>query len=86
MLVNKIRDTKYCRKGDFKVVNTLYLEEKIKSSGKKKSFLADKIGCSRSYLFKKINNKAEFDLKEVSILCKELEISTLKEKEKIFFA
>lgn len=68
------------------MVNTQYLEDKIKASGKKKSFLAEQIGCSRSYLFKKINNQVDFDLKEVTILCKELGVSSLSEKEKIFFA
>lgn len=68
------------------MVNTPYLEQKIKDSGKKKAYLADKIGCSRCYLYKKINNKVSFDSNEVTVLCKELDIKTLKEKEQIFFA
>ena len=72
-------------RSDKNLVNTPYLEEKIKASGKKKAFLAEQIGCSRSYLFKKINNKVDFELKEVTVLCKELGISTLSEKEKTFF-
>lgn len=68
-----------------RVVNTQYLEDRIKLSGKKKQYLADKIGCSRQYLTMKINNKAEFDLKEVIILCDELGVKTLSDKEKIFF-
>jgi len=68
------------------VVDTQYLEEKIKSSGKKKSYLAEKLGCSRSYLFKKINNQAEFDLSEMKILCKELDIRTSADRDRIFFA
>lgn len=72
-------------RSDNELVNTPYLEEKIKKSGKKKSFLAEKIGCSRSYFFRKLNNQVDFELNEVSVLCKELNISTLSEKEKIFF-
>ena len=68
------------------MVNTPYLEEKIRLSGKKKQFLADKIGCTRQYLMMKVRNKAEFNLKEVGILCSELGISTSKEKNTIFFA
>lgn len=68
------------------MVNTPYLEEKIKLSGKKKQFLADKIGCTRQYLMMKVRNKAEFNLKEVAILCSELGIVTMKEKDAIFFA
>lgn len=67
------------------MVNTPYLEEKIRLSGKKKQFLADKIGCTRQYLMMKVRNKAEFNLKEVSILCSELGIATAKEKDAIFF-
>ena len=68
------------------MVNTPYLEDKIKLSGKKKQFLADKIGCSRQYLMMKVRNKAEFNLKEVGILCAELGITTVREKDAIFFA
>lgn len=68
------------------MVDTQHLEEKIKMSGKKKNYLADKIGCSRQYLAMKIKNLVEFDLNEVTILCNELDIKTLSEKEKIFFA
>ena len=67
------------------MVNTLYLEEKITASGKKKSFLADKIGCSRQYFRMKCNNEAPFTVVEVNILCEELNITKLSEKEKIFF-
>lgn len=83
--VKQNSDTKYCRKGVLKVVNTPYLEEKIRLSGKKKQFLAEKIGCTRQYLMMKVRNNAEFNLKEVGILCKELGIS-VKEKDAIFFA
>lgn len=68
------------------MVNTPYLEDKIKLSGKKKQFLADKIGCTRQYLMMKVRNKAEFNLREVRILCSELGITTTKEKNSIFFA
>ena len=68
------------------MVNTPYLEELIKKSGKKKIHLADRVGCSRQYLNKKIDNKVDFTTTEVSVLCTELGIKTLSEKEKIFFA
>lgn len=84
--MKKISDTNCCGKAVKLLVNTQYLEDKIRESGKKKGYLADKIGCSRSYLFKKINNKADFSSKEISVLCKEIGVSTLTEKEHIFFA
>lgn len=68
------------------MVDTQELENRIKLSGKKKQYLADKIGCSRQYLTMKIKNEVDFDLREVAILCNELHISTLSDKERIFFA
>lgn len=68
------------------MVNTQYLESLISDSGKKKIYLANKIGCSRQYFMMKINNRAPFTTDEVSILCNELNISKLTDKEKIFFA
>ncbi len=68
------------------MVDTQELEKRIKLSGKKKQYLADKIGCSRQYLTMKIKNEVDFDLREVAILCNELHISTLSDKERIFFA
>jgi hypothetical protein len=66
------------------MVNTLYLEEKITASGKKKSFLAEKIGCSRQYFYKKCNNEAPFTTDDVMILCDELNITKLAERKQIF--
>ena len=67
------------------MANTQYLEELILKSGKKKSYLADKIGCSRQYFAMKCNNKAPFTVNEANILCNELNVTKLTEKEKIFF-
>ena len=67
------------------MVNTQYLESLINSSGKKKSYLAEKIGCSRQYFRMKCNNEAPFTLDEADILCAELNVTRLTEKEKIFF-
>lgn len=67
------------------MADTQYLEKLIKDSGKKKSYLADKIGCSRQYLRMKIHNEAEFTVSEANILCEELNVTKLSEKQKIFF-
>lgn len=67
------------------MVDTQYLEKIIVESGKKKQYLAEKIGCSRQYFNAKCNNKADFTTREVDILCRELGITKLTEKEKIFF-
>lgn len=67
------------------MTDTQYLEKLIVESGKKKSYLAEKIGCSRQYFRMKCNNEASFTVVEVNILCEELNITKLSEKEKIFF-
>jgi gas vesicle protein len=63
------------------LTDTQYLEKLIVESGKKKSYLAEKIGCSRQYFRMKCNNEAPFTVVEVNILCEELNITKLSEKE-----
>ena len=67
------------------MVDTLELERRIKESGKTKTFLAMKLGISRMWLNAKIKNKTPFNNLETDILCKELTITRLSDKEKIFF-
>ena len=60
--------------------------DKIKSSGKKIGYLAEKCGLSRAGFWNCVNNKAEFKASHIEILCKELNITSLKERMTIFFA
>lgn len=66
------------------MVDTQYLDNLIVASGKKRGYLAERIGCSRQYFRMKCNNEAPFTLNEANILCEELNITRLTEKEKIF--
>jgi ribosome-binding protein aMBF1 (putative translation factor) len=66
------------------MVDTQLLEEAIKSSGIKKSYLADKLGISIQSLRLKVKGKSDFKTDEASILCQELGITRLTDKEKIF--
>ena len=68
------------------MTNTELLEKKIYESGKKKGYLADKCGLSRAGFRNCIINKAEWTASQIDILCEELEITSLREKEAIFFA
>lgn len=68
------------------MTNTELLEKKIEESGLKKSFIAQALSLSPYGLAKKINNETEFKTSEVDKLCKILNISTLTEKDRIFFA
>lgn len=62
------------------------LEEYIAKSGLKRTFIAERIGLSRSGLWKKINNLSAFNQYEIENLCSVLGICTVQEKENIFFA
>ena len=68
------------------MTNTKLLEKKIRESGKKKGYLADKCGLSRAGFRNCETNKAEFGASHIKILCEELSITSLQEKEAIFFA
>ena len=68
------------------MTNTELLEKKIKDSGKKKVFLAEKCGLSYAGFRNCVINKSEFKASHIAILCEELNITSLKEKQAIFFA
>lgn len=56
-------------------VNTKLLQQKIKDSGLKKGFIAEKLGRSRQALSDKIQGKTEFLPSEIRILCELLHLS-----------
>ncbi len=68
------------------MTNTEKLKHIISESGYKLDYLAEKCGISRQSLTNKIVNRNLFTAKEIDILCEELKISSLVEKESIFFA
>ena len=68
------------------MTNTKLLENRIKISGLKKSFIAESMGLTPYGLAKKINNATEFKTSEVAELCKILNITSLRERDDIFFA
>lgn len=68
------------------MTNTNELKQLIAQSGFKMQFLADQVGISRFALNEKINNKRQFKSEEIKTLCDVLKISSLKERDRIFFA
>lgn len=68
------------------MTNTELLEKKIQESGKKKSYLAKKCELSRAGFRNCMTNKSEFKTSHIDILCIELGITSLREKDSIFFA
>ena len=74
------------KKAGKRMTNTKLLEDKIKKSGKKISYLAEKCGLSYAGFRNCVTNKAEFKVSHVETLCQELKITSLKERQAIFFA
>ena len=68
-----------------RMTDTSVLLSKIKKSGLKKGYIAEKLGITVYGLQKKIENRSQFKAEEIKILCNVLEISSLEEKESIFF-
>lgn len=68
------------------MTNTEMLRELIAKSGLKLEYLAGKCDITRQALSNKISNRNFFTAKEIEILCRELKVSSLTEKERIFFA
>ena len=68
------------------MVNTAMLQEYIDKSGKKKQFLAEKLGLSRAGFRNKCSGATDFTSGEISVLCEELGVTRLTDKERIFFA
>lgn len=62
------------------------LDEKIKASGLKLGFIAEKLGVSYHWLKKKVDGEVPLKAYEIQILCELLNITDLLEKERIFFA
>ena len=56
-------------------VNTKLLQQKLKDSGLKMGFIAEKLGRSRQALSDKIQGKTEFLPSEIRILCELLHLS-----------
>ena len=68
------------------MVNTALLEDAIRASGKRKSYLAEKIGCTVQSFRMRATNRYDFKSTDIDILCQELGITRLTDKERIFFA
>jgi hypothetical protein len=64
-------------------VNTELLQKKIKDSGLKMGFIAEKLGRSRQALSDKIKGETEFLPSEIRVLCELLQL-TDEERRLIF--
>ena len=62
------------------------LRQLIAERGLKLKFIAEKLNLSAYGLALKIDNTNEFKTSEISTLCELLGVTSLREKERIFFA
>ncbi len=68
------------------MTNTTLLKRLIKESGLKLSFIAEKLGISRTALYKKIEGLVHFNGPEIKIMCELLHLRTWAKIEPVFFA
>lgn len=68
------------------MTDTIALKKRIKDSGLKQEFIAEKLGLSSYGFAKKRDNETEFKPSEIDALCTLLKIDTLDERFAIFFA
>lgn len=68
------------------MTNSDLLKQVIDESGLKIGFIASFVGISRQLLWKKVNNLTPFNQYEIDKVCEVLKITSLRQKEAIFFA
>ena len=67
------------------MTDTQKLKDIISMSGLKYKFLAESLSLTPYGLMNKIENRTEFKASEILTLCNILGITSLKDKEKLFF-
>ena len=73
------------KKGGDGMTNVELLKEKVRKSGMTHTFIADRLGISRGSWYRKLNGSSQFTAVQIQILCGLLHITSLREKEDIFF-
>ena len=68
------------------MTNTPLLKQLIKESGLKLSFIAEKLGISRTALYKKIEGLVHFNGPEIKTMCELLHLKTWAQIKPVFFA
>lgn len=68
------------------MTNVEQLRKRIEESGLKLSFIASKLGISRTNFYDKLANRSQFNQFQIEAICKLLNISDPGEMKEIFFA
>lgn len=68
------------------MTNTRLLRKYIQNKGLKLSYIAEQLDIALATLARKIENESEFTANEIKKMHDILDLSSLEEREKIFFA
>ena len=68
------------------MTNVELLKKKVEDSGLKNSFIAERLGISRAAWYNKLKGDSKFTAEEIKTLCETLHITSLREREEIFFS
>ena len=68
------------------MTDVVLLKEKIEESGLKNKAIAQRLGIARTTWYYKRTNVTPLTAEEIRILCDILRITSLREKERIFFS
>lgn len=68
------------------MTNTELLAKKVKENGLRTAFIAERLGISKAGWYRKLKGKSPFTAEQIQIMCEILHITSLREKEDIFFA
>ncbi len=70
----------------YNVTDVTLLNERIEESGLKSKVIYDRLGISKASWYLKRAGKRPFTAQEIQKLCEVLRITSLREKERIFFS
>jgi len=68
------------------MTDVVLLKEKIAESGMKQKAIYQRLRISKTMWYYKLNGKYPFTAEQIQVLCDVLRITSLREKERIFFA
>lgn len=68
------------------MTDVILLKQKVDESGLKAKAIYDRLGISKASWYLKRAGKRPFTAQEIQKLCEVLRITSLREKERIFFA
>lgn len=68
------------------MTDVVLLKKKVSDSGLKPKVIYERLGISKAAWYKKVNGQSPFKVGEIQLLCEILHITSLREKDQIFFA